>query len=54
MTSRCCPDCYAELPSTRRRRDGRCDWCRSRVGRRHRDQYTPPDALVLNRPRGTA
>ncbi len=49
-----CPDCHAEMSSARRRRDARCDECRSRVGRRFRDQYTPPDALVLNRPRDTA
>ncbi|MDP9460269.1 MAG: hypothetical protein M3Q22_08485 [Actinomycetota bacterium] len=48
----CCPDCHE--PTTRRRRDARCDDCRSQVGRRFRDQYTPPDALVLNRLRDTA
>ncbi len=53
MTVHYCPDCLTEMPSTRRRGDARCDDCRAQVGRRFRDQYTPPDALVLNRPRDT-
>lgn len=44
-----CPDCLAETPVRKAGKDGRCAWCRSRVGRRARvhQRYIPdPDELA--------
>lgn len=41
MTAYICPDCaYTPVAPPRRGRDGRCDYCRSQVGRRC-DQVQP-------------
>lgn len=44
-----CPDCLYEVPVRKPGKDARCDWCRSQVGHRWRDHYSPPNPLILNR-----